>query len=198
LFAAAQRTKGAKHGCLERKDTGNWVCDFRHNNQRYVRTLKFARTRKEAEQVIMADVFRQVYGLEGKKDCPSSNSSLITFCLTRKRTKDVLRRCAGLPCAGAILQGRNLRSITPALVEEFKQRRLATPVRAQGKKPDPDKPRRPRSPATVNREMNVLSKIFSLAIDAELLDDNPCRRVKRLRMANNRVRYLTHEEESLR
>jgi hypothetical protein len=56
----------------KRKDTGNWVCDFRHNGQRYVRTLKFARTRKEAEQaekVIMADVFRQVYGLEGKKDC---------------------------------------------------------------------------------------------------------------------------------
>jgi hypothetical protein len=43
--------------------------------------------------------------------------------------------------------------------------------------------------------MNVLSKIFSLAIDAELLDDNPCRRVKRLRMENNRIRYLTHDEE---
>lgn len=180
----------------KRKDTGNWVCDFRHNNQLYVRTLKFARTRKEAEQVIMADVFRQVYGLEGKKDCPFEQfvvDNFLPYSEANKKTfyDDVLV-CRVLV---QFFKGRNLRSITPALVEEFKQRRLATPVRAQGKKPDPDKPRRPRSPATVNREMNVLSKIFSLAIDAELLDDNPCRRVKRLRMANNRVRYLTHEEE---
>jgi integrase len=43
--------------------------------------------------------------------------------------------------------------------------------------------------------MCVLSKIFSLAVDAELLDDNPCRRVKKLRTANQRVRYLTNAEE---
>jgi len=41
----------------------------------------------------------------------------------------------------------------------------------------------------------VLWKIFSLAVDAELLDDNPCRRVKKLRTANQRVRYLTNGEE---
>ena len=57
----------------KRRDTGKWVCDFRHNGRRYLQTLKFARTRADAEQAeatIMADVFRQVYGLEGKKDCP--------------------------------------------------------------------------------------------------------------------------------
>src|SRR5437763_541453 len=43
--------------------------------------------------------------------------------------------------------------------------------------------------------MCVLSKIFSLAVDAELLDDNPCRRVKKLRTANQRVRYLSNAEE---
>lgn len=36
--------------------------------------------------------------------------------------------------------------------------------------------KRKRNPATVNRELCVLSKIFSLAFDAELIDSNPCRR----------------------
>jgi site-specific recombinase XerD len=58
-----------------------------------------------------------------------------------------------------------------------------------------DEPPRTRKPATVNREMCVLSKIFSLAVDAEILDDNPCRRVKKLRTANQRVRYLSNAEE---
>jgi len=44
----------------------------------------------------------------------------------------------------------------------------------------------------------VLAKIFPLAVDRELLADNPCRRVKSLRAANQRVLYLTSpEKESL-
>jgi hypothetical protein len=45
--------------------------------QRYVQALKFAQTRREAEQaeaIIRTDLFRQVYGDDipqrGKKDCP--------------------------------------------------------------------------------------------------------------------------------
>jgi hypothetical protein len=51
----------------KRKDTGQWVCDFYHNGERIRKTLKFARTKKEAEQaeaVIMNQVFQQVYGFE--------------------------------------------------------------------------------------------------------------------------------------
>jgi hypothetical protein len=73
----------------KRNDTGKWVCDFRHNGQRYVRTIKFARTKKEAEQaekVIMADVFRQVHGLEGKKDMRFDDFIADRSCPTQKRT----------------------------------------------------------------------------------------------------------------
>ncbi|MCA1593284.1 MAG: site-specific integrase [Acidobacteria bacterium] len=90
---------------------------------------------------------------------------------------------------------RTLRNIKADLIEEFKQRRLATPVRTHGKKPDPDKKPRPRSPATVNRELSILSKIFSLAFEAELVDENPCRRVKKLRITNQCGHCLTTEEE---
>jgi integrase len=56
--------------------------------------------------------------------------------------------------------------------------------------------KRQRNPATVNREMCVLSKIFSLAFDAELIESNPCRRVRKFRTNSGRMRYLTFDEEA--
>lgn len=53
----------------KRKDTGKWVCDFYHNGERIVRTLKFARTKNEAEQaeaVVMNQIFQEAYGFEAK------------------------------------------------------------------------------------------------------------------------------------
>jgi integrase len=90
---------------------------------------------------------------------------------------------------------RTLRNIRADLIEEFKQRRLATTVKVQGKNPDPDRKPRPRSPSTVNRELSILSKIFSMAFEVELVDENPCRRVKKLRMNNLCGHCLTTEEE---
>ncbi len=182
-----------------RNDTGKWVCDFRHNGQRYVRTIKFARTRKEAEQaekVIMADVFRQVHGLDGKKDMRFDDfiaDRYLPYAEANKRSfHDDVLTCRVLI---GFFGKRTLRSIRADLVEEFKQRRLATPVKVQGKNPDLEKKGRPRSPATVNRELSILSKIFSLAFEAELVDENPCRRVKKLRMNNLCGHCLTTDEE---
>lgn len=202
----------------KRRDKGNWVCDFRHNGRRHVQTIEFARTRAEAEKaeaVIMADLFRQVYGLNGKEDCPFNQfvlDNFLPYSEANKRTfYDDVIVCKVLI---GFFKDKMMRSITPALVEEFKQKRLATPLsrqkdrvakhwtpsaklqRARQKRlEESDEPPKPRKPATINRELCVLSKIFSLAVDAELLDDNPCRRVKKLRTANQRVRYLSNAEQ---
>lgn len=80
----------------------------------------------------------------------------------------------------------NLTEISPPMIETFKQRRL------EGK----TLYKRKRNPATVNRELSVLSKIFSLAFDAELIENNPCRRVRKFRTDCRRTRYLTFEEEA--
>src|SRR5215211_883361 len=55
--------------------------------------------------------------------------------------------------------------------------------------------KRNRSPATVNRELQVLSKVFSMAYDNGLVETNPMRRVHKLREAPARERYLTDDEE---
>ncbi len=184
----------------KRKDTGKWVCGFYHNGQHYVRGIKFARTRKEAEQaekIIMADVFRQVHGLDSKKDMRFDDfvaDRYLPYAEANKRSfhDDVLTCRVLIEFFGK----RTLRSIRADLIEEFKQRRLATPVKVQGKNPAPDKQGRPRRPATVNRELSILSKIFSLAFDAELVDENPCRRVKNLRITNLCGHCLTANEET--
>ncbi len=41
--------EGGKMTVRKRKDTGKWVCDFYYNGERIIKTLKFARTKKEAE-----------------------------------------------------------------------------------------------------------------------------------------------------
>jgi integrase len=46
-----------------------------------------------------------------------------------------------------------------------------------------------------NRELELLSKTFSLAIDQGLAINNPCQKVKRFREDNERNRYLSDEEE---
>jgi integrase len=52
----------------------------------------------------------------------------------------------------------------------------------------------PRSGATVNRYLQLLSKIFSMAFDNEVVDANPCRRVHKEKEGGKRERYLTANE----
>ena len=84
-------------------------------------------------------------------------------------------------------EGKTLGQVAPFLVEKFKQERTLTPV--AGKHP------RERAAATVNREVEILSKAFSLAEDNGLVGSHPCRRVRKLRLDNLRTRYLTADEE---
>jgi integrase len=54
---------------------------------------------------------------------------------------------------------------------------------------------RKRAPASVNRELEVLSRIFTLAVDQDQATVNPCHKVKKLLMDNARTRCLSVEEE---
>ena len=68
---------------------------------------------------------------------------------------------------------KRLRDITPMLIEQFKQQRLKTKTYTKGT----------ARPATVNRELQVLSKVFSMAYDNGLVETNAMRRVHELREA---------------
>ena len=172
------------------KNADSWVCDFYYNGERIIKTLKFARTKKEAEQVealIMNEVFRQAYGFEAKPDKNFEDFVIETFLpyseANKKSFYDDVLICRVLVQA---FRGKTLRQITSPMIETFKQEFLNTPTK-HGKK---------RSLATVNYHLSILSKIFSLAVDAELVDSNPCSRVGKFRLNNGRTRVLSAEEET--
>lgn len=76
--------------------------------------------------------------------------------------------------------------IAPFQIERFKQERRAG-LTWRGTQ---------RTPASVNRELEVLSRIYSIAIDNGMNIQNPCRKVRLLRMDNQRNRYLSEDEET--
>lgn len=180
----------------KRKGRSTWVCDFVYNGERIRRTLKFARTKKEAEQaeaVIMNHVFQQAYGLEPKPDQLFENFVIETYLpyseTNKKSFVNDLSMCRVLV---RYFRGRTVRQITPANVEVFKQWFLAKPI-VYGK--EDERKERKRSLATVNNHLRALSKIFSLAVDAELISGNPCFKVRKFRPNNRRLRVLSDHEE---
>ncbi len=72
-----------------------------------------------------------------------------------------------------------LQSITPLLIEKYKQKRLSEGI----------------MPASVNREMSVLKRSFNLAITWKMTKENPVKEVRFLRQPEPRERILTEEEE---
>ena len=82
-------------------------------------------------------------------------------------------------------RGKTLGEISPQAVERFKivRRNSLTKYDSQ------------RSPASVNRELELLSRIFSLAILLGHADSNPCNRVSKFKLQNQRHRYLLPDEE---
>lgn len=90
-------------------------------------------------------------------------------------------------CKAALpfLRGRAIRSIRPADIERFIESRKNTPTMHDTL----------RKPATVLRELSVISKLFSLAVKNDLCDHNPCSRVERPKFDNTQNRLLGRADQ---
>jgi len=75
--------------------------------------------------------------------------------------------------------GRTLAQIAPGDVERYQAERIKT-----------------CAPATVNREVKFLKRVFNVAVADGLVAANPTNRVKLYRENNERVRFLTADEET--
>lgn len=78
-----------------------------------------------------------------------------------------------------------LDEVTPFLIEKYKSARRGETVRGT-----------PRKAASINRELECLSKIFNLAINEGHIARNPCKPVRKLRADPGRERVLSVEEEA--
>jgi hypothetical protein len=82
--------------------------------------------------------------------------------------------------------GKTLGDITPGAIEQFKSARLHSITKRKTK----------RSPASVRHEIDLLSRIFTLAVTWGLADSNPCNRVSKIKLQNQRI-VLPDEEPQL-
>lgn len=173
------------------KKTGRLFIEFQYKGTRYKERLPDGTTKKDAERLevkIKNDLMFQSHGAETK-------TSTLTFEVFIREyfgpaaesfTKDRYDRAliiikAALP----FLRGKAMRSIKASDIERFKQSRISLLTQHDTV----------RKPATVEREMSVLSSLFSMAVRNDFIDYNPCSRVKRLRFDNVQDKILRREDE---
>jgi integrase len=88
-------------------------------------------------------------------------------------------------CESKSLKGKTFAQISPLLIEKYKKERRESKLKDETT----------RRPSTINRELQILSRIFSLAIRYGVTVKNPCTEVSLLPENNKRVRYLFDDEE---
>jgi integrase len=88
-------------------------------------------------------------------------------------------------CESKSLKGKTFAQVSPLLLEKYKKERRESQL----------KDGTTRRPSTINRELEIISKIFSVAIKYGVTHNNPCAEVPMLAENNKRVRYLLDEEE---
>lgn len=171
------------------KRGSHWHYRFRVRRVRYRGALPEANTKWEAEQAeskIKQEIFEGRFGqvdLGSDKLADFIEEDFLPWSKANKRSwrHDEFRTRTICEYFG----GKTFREISPLLVERFKrERRESITVRGTV-----------RSPASVNHELEILSKIFNLAIDYGVTDKNPCMKVKKFALDNKRYRYLLPEEE---
>jgi integrase len=186
VFDWLQIEKGISMAVTKRGTT--WHYSFCIRGVRYRKAVPEARTKWQAEQAEVKakeDVFSGRYGSE------PSNITLKEFIEKQYLiwAKDNKRSWqADESRTKAILdyfKTKKMREITRFTIEQFKKARSAS-FNGRGSL---------RSPASVDRELELLSRIFSLAIERGLLQVNPCKGVKKFRVLNLVERYLTVDEE---
>jgi integrase len=175
-------------------DSGTWVVEFNLRGHRVKEAIPEAQTKKQAEQVetqIRQAIFDRKYNRASAVTRFSDfvDSVFVPWARENKRSyKDDEQRAAKLK---EFFGHRAIRDITPMLIEKFKSELRKSDSRLK----------RMFSPSTVNRYLQVLSRILSMAYENGIVDANPMSRVKRLREPEPRQRYLNQyasdEEERL-
>jgi len=163
----------------------NWYIDYYYPPGRLgTRVREKVGPVKDEARIMLAkrlEDIRQGRNPELRKVSPTLFKAHARKCLTEHYGK---KRCE--PWARLVIERhlipwfskRLLGEMTPKFVSEYMTARLGDGVVNN----------------TVNHERAVLSKIMNLAMDWELIHDNPVRRVKRLELPEGRPRFLTHDE----
>ncbi len=179
---------GFGHVRLRTYKSGNicWAIDYRdENGKRIQRTLPYVQTKEEAAFILRknaAEVFDRKHGIKRRERKIGfrefARIYLEDYMITVRRNfrPDVYR----LNNVCDHFKDTDLRFITPLMIERFRKSKLQNG----------------RTKSTCNRYLQLLKRMFNLAIEEGYVEDNPVRKVKLYSEKDNlKERILTEDEE---
>jgi integrase len=165
-----------------------WYYDFMIRRIRYRGVIPEAMNKAQAEKAetkIRFEVYEGRYGKPTGDACFIDYAETVFLSWSKNNKRSYTNDYYHIKTFKAYFGKKSFKQITPMLLEKFKQeRRNGTTFYGTERKP-----------ASVNRELELLSKIFNMAIRDGLAEINPCEKVQKLREDNQRVRYLLPDEE---
>jgi len=147
--------------------------DFMIRSQRYRGAIPEARTKAQAEQAevkIKNWIYERKFGKisASRNFTEFVNGTYLPWARANKRSSRDDELHASVFCRH--FGKKALNEIDQQMIEDFKVKRMKTITRYG----------RPRKPASVNRELAILSGVFTMAVDYEEVAQNPCRKVESL------------------
>lgn len=170
---------------------GRWYLRFQIKDREYNRAVPEATCRRDAEKAEIRfknDLLQGKYTLaENKKDKTFEEMCKIYEDYAKNSKSSWKGNVSPLNNLSAFFRNRRLREITPQLIEKYRDKRKAY------RKNDGT----PLKNATINREIEILRKMFNMAIDSGWLEQNPCssRKAPLWREDNKKERFLLPNEE---
>ena len=154
-----------------KKRGGRWHFSFQIKGGRYREAIPEARTKCQAEQAeakARDQVFQGTYGTSQLGNQGFSEFVSETYLPWAKANKRTWRNDEIIANQWAeLFKGKALREVSALAIEKWKRDR-AQSITRRGTT---------RSPASVNIELAVLSRVFTLAVELEQAASNPCRKV---------------------
>lgn len=177
----------------DKKRQGRFYIEFQLKGERYKERLPGGTTKKDAEKLeikIKSQMLFEAHGIhQSRPDEVFENFIRKTYLpYVEANHSKVSFEKAIVVCKAALqlgFKGRPMRSFKPADIERFKIARMSLNTLHST----------PRKPATVARELSVISKVFSMAVANDICDYNPCSRVEKPKFDNIQDKILQRDDE---
>ena len=182
-YCPPDRPKNKLNG--EYKKCGTWVVElFDEANRWQSIVYRDVRSRRDAEKrlaLLIGDRERGILRLPRRRNMPTLAEYCEQYLESARNDKENTFRCKkrAVKALTKYLGNYKLDRLTKFIIEKFRINR---------KENDSVKGN------TLNSDIDILCNIFNRALDEGIIDKNPCYKIKRLRVEQQRDRVLTGEE----
>lgn len=186
-------------GIYQDKKSGKWYFEAMIRGKRYHRAISEAVTKKDAEiyfNAFKTDLLRGRLDLVDNIGCkPFKELVKVYVEYSKTNHRSYKTNVAKAYKFEKIWGNKQLKDISPIDIEKYKINRKKEVV-AKEKIVNGEKiPAKTVSNTTINRDIEVLRKMFNIAIENGWLVKNPCANIKKLRQTNKIERFLSSDEE---